>query len=52
MEKIGTGRKNLGQDRKFKNLLVKFRTGHCEKNKDTTVRKLRRGQKINDRMEI
>ena len=52
MEKIGTGRKNLGQDRKFKNLLVKFRTGHCEKNKDTTLRKLRRGQKNNDRMEI
>ena len=52
MEKIRIGRKNLGQDGKFKNILVKFRTGHCGKNKDTAVRKLRRGQKYNDRMEI
>ena len=52
MEKIRTGRKNLGQDGKFKNMLVKFMTGHCGKNKDTAVRKLRRGQKNNDGMEI
>ena len=49
MEKIRTGRKNLGQDGKFKNMLVKFGTGHCG---NTAVRKLRRGQKNNDGMEI